>query len=108
MIQETIQRLEARLRGSEALPENTRDELLTLLATLRAEIAQLPAASATQAQNIAELTDRSAKEAAARNPERLQGTLDELVDAARGFEESHPQLVQIVNNIANTLASLGI
>jgi|KBSSwiStaDraftv2_1062776.scaffolds.fasta_scaffold2724892_2 DNA repair exonuclease SbcCD ATPase subunit len=108
MIQETIQRLEARLRGSEALPENTRDELLTLLATLRAEIAQLPAASATQAQNIAELTDRSAKEAAARNPERLQRALDELVDAARGFEESHPQLVQIVNNIANTLASLGI
>ena len=108
MIHDTIQRLEARLRGSEALPETTREELLSLLATLRAEIAQLPATSATQAQTIAELTDRSAKEATGKNPERLQGAWDELVDAARDFEESHPRLVQVVNNIANTLASLGI
>ena len=109
MIDDTIQRIEARLR-SESLPENTRAELLTLLDTLKSEVGQLPPSSAAQAQTIARAAEVSAEQAMAseRDDRRYRGALDDLTDSVRDFEDSHPQLVQVVNNIANTLAGLGI
>jgi len=110
MIDETIQRIEARLRSAEAMPESTREELLHLLATLKSEVARLPPGKAEQARNIALAADRSTEQAldADRDPEAYRGTLDNFSGSVREFEESHPKLVQIVNNIANTLAGLGI
>jgi hypothetical protein len=110
MIDETIQRIEARLRSAETMPDSTRMELLTLLQTLRAEVSQLPPGKAAEAQSIALAADRSTEQALApdRDPDVYRGTLDTFSGSVREFEESHPKLVQIVNNIANTLAGLGI
>src|ERR1041384_3494388 len=110
MIDETIQRIEARLRSTEAMPDTTRTELLNLLATLKAEVLQLPPGKAAQAQQIAMAADASTEQAFAENrdPEAYRGTLDDLAGSVREFEDSHPRLVQIVNNIASTLAGLGI
>ena len=110
MIDDTIQRIEARLRSSDAMPEATRAELLNLLATLKHEVAHLPATHAEQAQTIARAADLSTEQALApeRDEERYRGALDDLAGSVHEFEDSHPRLVQVVNNIANTLAGLGI
>lgn len=110
MIDETIQRIEARLRSAEAMPEPTRAELLSLLKTLKSEVSRLPAGNAEQAQNIARAADVSTEQAVAadRDPASYRGAIDDLAGSVREFEGSHPRLVQIVNNIANTLSGLGI
>ena len=110
MIDDTIRRIEARLQGAESMPEQTRAELIHLLAQLKAEVSQLPPTKSAQAMNIARYADLSTEEAVAaeRNPERLRGTLDGLADSVREFEDSHPRLVQAANNIANALSGLGI
>lgn len=110
MIDDTIRRIEARLQSSEAMPEATRAELLNLLATLKDEVAQLPAQNAAAVQSIVRAAEVSTEQAVApaRDEERYRGALDELADSVRDFEDSHPRLVQVVNNLANTLAGLGI
>jgi hypothetical protein len=110
MIDETIQRIEARLRSAETMPDSTRAELLHLLATLKAEVMQLPPGKSAQAENIARAADVSTEQAVLqdRDAESYRGTIDDLAGSVREFEDSHPRLVQIVNNIANALSGLGI
>lgn len=110
MIGDTIARLEAKLKNSGSLPEQTREELLGLLAQLRAEVSGLAETDAEKAQHIAGFAARSTQEATKKeqNPELLKRSLQELSDSVDGFEKSHPQLVQVVNRIATTLSNLGI
>jgi len=110
MIDDTIQRIEGRLRSAENMSEATRAELLKLLATLKSEVAHLPESKAAQAENIARAADVSTEQAvlARRDETSYRGTLDELADSVREFEDTHPKLVQIVNSLANALAGLGI
>jgi len=110
MIEDTIGEIEARIQGTEAIKEDRRQELLRLLGTLKSEVAKLSETHGEQAQSIAGFTQVSAHEAtrAEQDPELLKLSLDGLGSSVRGFEESHPQLVRIVNAISNTLANLGI
>jgi hypothetical protein len=110
MIEDTIGKIEARVQGSDVIKEERRQELLGLLGTLKSEVAELSKTHVEQAQSIAGFTQLSAHEAtrAEQNPELLKLSLDGLGSSVRGFEESHPRLVQIVNAISNTLANLGI
>jgi hypothetical protein len=110
MIEDTIGKIEARIEGTDAIKEERRRELLQLLGTLKSEVAALSKTHGDQAQSIAGFTEVSAHEAtrAEQNPELLKLSLDGLGSSVRGFEESHPRLVQIVNAISNTLANLGI
>lgn len=93
MIEETIRQIEARLNASPNLTPETRAELLTLIAKLRAEAAQLPA-----------------KQMPATNPpaESMDEHVEQLRNAVEEFEDSHPKVIQLVNHLANTLAGLGI
>jgi queuine/archaeosine tRNA-ribosyltransferase len=81
-----------------------------LLGTLKSEVAKLSQTHGEQAESIAGFTQLSAHEATRteQNPELLKLSLDGLGSSVRGFEESHPRLVRIVNAISNTLANLGI
>jgi len=110
MIEDTIGKIEARIQGSETIKDERRQELLHLLGTLKSEVAELSKTHEEQAQSIAGFTEVSTHEAtrAEQNPELLKLSLEGLSSSARGFEESHPRLVQIVNAISNTLANLGI
>ncbi len=110
MIEDTIGKIEARIEGAEAIKEERRRELLQLLGTLKSEVAVLSKTHGDQAQSIAGFTQVSAHEAtrADQYPELLKLSLDGLSSSVRGFERSHPRLVQIVNAISNTLANLGI
>lgn len=110
MLQDTIDQIEAKLRDAGSLKPGQREELLTLLATLKAEVAGLSRTHADEARSIAGYAGLSAHEAtrAQRNETLLEHSVAGLRASVAGFEKSHPQLVNAVNRIATTLANLGI
>jgi hypothetical protein len=110
MIEDTIGKIQARLENSDAIKEDRRRELLQLLGTLQAEVAELSKTHREQAQSIAGFAEVSAHEATRteQNPELLKLSLTGLNSSVEEFEKSHPRLVQLVNAISNTLSNLGI
>jgi hypothetical protein len=109
MIQDTISKIEARI-GQSAVKDESKTELLTLLGTLKSEVAELSKTHGEEAQSIAGFTQVSAHEATREepNPALMKHSLDGLSASVGGFEKSHPQLVAIVNRICTTLSNLGI
>ncbi len=110
MVQNTIEKIEENIRGNSSLSENSKLELLNLLATLKPEIAKLSETKTEHAESIAGFMERSTHEALRRekNPDLLKHAIDGLSASVKGFEVSHPQLVETVNYISNTLANMGI
>jgi len=110
MIEDTIRNIEARIQNSEAIKDDRRRELLQLLGTLKDEVAELSKTHSEQAESIAGFAELSAHEATRekQNPQLLKLSLKGLNSSVQEFERSHPQLVQIVNTISNTLSNLGI
>ena len=110
MIDDTISKIEARLKEAGSLNEDARRELSGLLGTLKTEITELSKTHAEQAQSIAGFTQTSTHEAIReeKNPELLKLSLEGLATSVDGFEKSHPKLVQLVNRICTTLSNLGI
>ena len=100
MIEDTIGKIESRIEGVDAIREDRRQELLQLLGTLKAEVAELSKTHGEEAQSIATRAEQ--------NPELLKLSLSGLGSSVQGFEQSHPRLVQIVNAISHTLSNLGI
>jgi Mg2+ and Co2+ transporter CorA len=110
MIEDTLSKIEAKIESSDAITADRKRELLQLIHTLKNEVASLSKTHGDQAESIAGFAEVSAHEATRpqQNPELLQLSLKGLSSSVTGFEKSHPQLVQIVNAISNTLANLGI
>jgi Domain of unknown function (DUF4404) len=110
MIQERIARIEATLQSADNLPAETKRELLALLSDLKSEVAPLVATHGEAADSITHFADASFQEATRSEPkaEETAAALSGLNASVRGFEASHPQLVQIVDRIAVTLSNMGI
>jgi hypothetical protein len=110
MNESSLNEIEAKIRSAASISEERKRELLQLLATLKSEVGKLSKTHDEQAQSIAGFAELSAHEAtrAQQNPRLLHHSLEGLRSSVEGFEKSHPKLVQIVNNISNTLANLGI
>lgn len=87
MIQQTISDIEAKIRSG-TLSESGKNELLESLAKLKAELAALE-------------TDREKLKS-------LKNPVQELRSSVEGFEQSHPKLIQAVNNITSTLSNWGV
>src|SRR5262245_15927650 len=102
MINDTLAKIEARLRSAESVPDDRRQELLALVTTLRSEIDQLSKTDREQAESIAGFTQVSTHEATRSepNPDLVKASLEGLTGSVAGFEKSHPRLVQIVNGIS--------
>ena len=110
MIEDTIEKIEAKIQSAEAIKEDRRGELIQLLGTLKAEVAELSKTHGEQAQSIAGFAEVSTHEATRteQNPQLLKLSLEGLSSSVSELEKSHPKLVQIVNAISNTLSNLGI
>ena len=93
MIEDTIAKIERRLRDSGSLPVEKRLELEQLLAQLRREAADCPVSDSPG-------TDRGDDDA--------RSAIDRLQSSVTGFEATHPQLVGLVNRISTVLANMGI
>lgn len=110
MIDETIARIEARLKSSEALSEESRQELQALLNTLKAELQALSKHDADQARSIAGYVELSAHEATReqRQPHLLEHTIEGLKNSVYGMEAKHPQLTELVRSIGLLLSNTGL
>ena len=110
MIENTIGKIEAKIKGAEAIPAERRQELLHLVGTLKSEVAELSKTHREQAQSIAAFAEVSAHEATRteQNPDLLKLSLQGLGSSVSEFEKTHPRLVQVVNAISQTLSNLGI
>ena len=110
MIQNTIEKIEEKIRANSSLSPQNKTELLDLLAKMKPEITRLMETQAEHAESIAGFIERSTHEVMRRekNPTLLRIAVDGLSASVKGFEESHPQLVENVNYIANVLANMGI
>jgi chromosome segregation ATPase len=91
MIEKLISDMEAKIR-SETISDSAKNELLQSLAKLKAEMAAM------------EKTSDAARE----KLKSLKSPIEELRSSVEGFEQSHPKLVQTVNNITSTLSNLGV
>jgi len=110
MLQHTIDKIEERLRKAEAINEENKAELLNLVSTLKVEISDLSKTHNEQAESIAGFAELSTHEATRQemNPELLKLSIEGLGSSVRGFESSHPRLVNVVNDICSMLSNLGI
>ncbi|OPY66672.1 MAG: hypothetical protein A4E57_02692 [Syntrophorhabdaceae bacterium PtaU1.Bin034] len=110
MIKTTIENIEKRIESSEAIKDDDKKELLKLLSTLKTEVISLSKTHPEQAQSITGFTQVSTHEATREQKDQQLLTLSVkgLESSIEGFEESHPELVKIVNSIAVMLSNIGI
>lgn len=110
MIEDTIAKIENRLRTISSLSDEKKQELSSLLGTLKEEVVALAETEAERAESITRFTELSTHEATRETGStRLRSLSREGLSASvEGFEASHPRLVQIVNNVCTTLANLGV
>ena len=110
MVQNTIEKIEEKIRTNNSLNQKNKTELLDLLAKLKPEITKLSEVQSEHAESIAGFVERSAHEATRqeKNPTLLKIAADGLAVLVKGFESSHPQLVENVNYIANALSNIGL
>ena len=110
MIQDRLDKIEAKVQSASNIPDDTKTQLLHILQDLKSEVAALATTHGEQAQNIAHFTDVSTHEATRpeKEPELVDAALEGLTGSVSGFETTHPKLTQIVNRLAVTLSSVGI
>ena len=110
MIQDTIGKIESKLSTSDAIKPEQKSELLQLLGQLKSEIGGLAQTNAERAETVAGFTEVSTHEATRteRDPELLDLSVKGLSRAVDQLEESHPQLVGIVNRLCTVLANSGV
>jgi len=103
IIQTTIQK-------AQAIPDDTKAELLTLVAGLESELATLSKTHHEEASSITRFADASAHEASRSqpNPQLAETALNGLRISMRGLEDSHPVLSGTVNRFATALSNMGI
>ena len=109
-IEKTLETIEDRIQSSDSINDARRRELLELLGKLKAEVASLSQTNEEHARSIAGFAELSAHEATRteKDPELLKHATGGLTESVKGFEESHPNLVQIVNAVSTYLSNLGI
>src|SRR5437879_4794737 len=98
MIQDRIAKIEATLSNSPNIPAETRQELLALLAELKAEVTPLAATHEAEAESITQLTGDAVHQATlGEHPsEETAQALEWRASAVSDLEASQPRFVQIV------------
>ena len=110
MLQKTIENIEAKVRENSSVTDESKAELLSLLAMLKTEVGELSKTHPEQAESIASFAQASAHEATRKekNPDLLRLSLDGLSASVKELETSHPDLLRIVNAVSQVLANMGI
>jgi hypothetical protein len=94
VIEETISRIEERLRAADSLNPGQRAELQNLLTQLRREARSLP--------------PDALSESPADDQEDVRSAVSRLEESLTAFETSHPQMTGLVNRISTILANMGL
>ena len=110
MIEETINKIVGKILDAENVPAAQKQELFTLLEQLRSHTNTLAQTNGEKAQAIADsvhATTQAATDDQA-DTSSVKDSAAGLRSTVEGFEQSHPQLVQVVHSLSNTLSSMGI
>ena len=109
-IRETIENIEQRIEKADSIKPEDKEELMNLLSTLESEVVSLSKTHPEQAESITGFTRVSTHEATReeKNPQLVKLSVNGLTSSVEGFENSHEELVRIVNRLALMLSSVGI
>ena len=110
MIPETLSKIESAIKKINQLDHKKKSEILTLLHDLKSEIQNLSDTHEAHAESIAGFTEMATHEAK-RNQQDLSllnHAVDGMISSVKGFEVSHPKLVDTVNRICQLLSDIGI
>jgi hypothetical protein len=110
MISERLGKIETTLRDNASIPEATRQELLDLVAGLKAEVTPLLATHGETAHEIAGNAEAAVHASMKREeePGEAERAVKGLANSVREFEATHPRLVAVVDQLALTLSNMGI
>ncbi len=110
MSEALIERIEQKIRNSNGMGDERKEELMKLLKTLRTEVSTLEKTHVDNAESIAGFAGAAAHEAmrSETNPHLLQLAIDGMTSSVEEVEVEHPQLVEITNSICTMLSNLGI
>jgi len=110
MIKETLSRIEAAIAKIQATNGKEKAELISLLNQLKAELAALPESKMDEARSVAHFTETAAHEVTRtnRSTELKNLSISGIAYSVKGFEVSHPKVVEITNEICMMLARMGI
>ncbi len=110
MINNTMDKIEGKIKNSIHITDDNKQEYLTMIATLRQEVSELSETEKDQAETITGFAGVTAHEATKEelNPELLKISIAGLKTSIDGFEVSNPRLVSIVNSFCSLLSNLGI
>lgn len=110
MIRNSIENIQKKIRETDSLKEQDKQELLNLLSNLEAEVLSLSKTHPEQAESITGFAQVSAHEAtrSKKNEQLVSLSLKGLNSSIDGFETSHEELVKIVNSISVILANMGL
>ena len=110
MIQETLLKIESAIAKIQAADGKDKAELVALLNRLKTELAALPVSRMEDARSVAHFTETAAHEVTRTNKstELKNLSISGIAYSVKGFEVSHPELVEITNEICMILARMGI
>ncbi|OGR82063.1 MAG: hypothetical protein A2902_06610 [Elusimicrobia bacterium RIFCSPLOWO2_01_FULL_64_13] len=110
MIKETLEKIDQLIANAGAVDPAKKKELLRLLGDLRSEVETLSETHVDEARSIVNFAQAAAHEATRTAPAAplRDVSLEGLAGSARGFEASHPKLVETVDRICRLLAGIGI
>lgn len=110
MINDTMNKIETKIRDSVHITDANKKEYIVMLETLRNEVNELAKTERDQARSITGFADVTAHEATREETRKdlLDISLNGLKSSVEGFEVSHPKLVSIVNSFCSLLSNLGI
>jgi hypothetical protein len=110
MIKTTIESIESKVKNTDSMGEEDKQELLKLLSTLETEVLDLSKTHPDEAESITGFTQVSAHEATRgqRNEQLVHLSIKGLTSSIDGFESTHEELVRIVNSIAHILSNMGM
>ena len=97
MIDETLRKLEERIRSSQRTGDDAKQDLLGIVGELRTELAEI---SETHGDDARSLAGHAAAAA--------DGTPNTVEDSVLEFEAAHPRIVGLVRSFLRTLSDAGI
>ncbi|MFH1620410.1 MAG: DUF4404 family protein [bacterium] len=110
MLKDTVSKLEAAIQKIHTMDTENKAELVKLLSALQSEVVSLDKTHAEHARSIAGFAEAAAHEVSRskKSVELHRLSLEGLSASVKGFEVSHPALVETVNEICSMLARIGI
>jgi Mg2+ and Co2+ transporter CorA len=110
MINETMDKIETKIKKSVHITDANKQEYLAMLDELRREVDTLAQTELDQAETISGFARMSTHEATRQetNKDLLDLSIEGLQRSVNGFESSNPKLVSIVNSFCSLLANIGI